>query len=117
MTTARRRGGGRREAAPPPRPWRDRLEDPDEPLFTVGVVADLLEVDTQTVRRLEEAAAHISARPSGNQRRYSRTDIEVLASAQDLARGGMPVGAIPRIMELERQVEDLRPARGSSPSR
>lgn len=93
--------GGR---VPSPRPWRERLDDPDEPLYTVAVAAELLGVDTQAVRRLQEAALHPTARPSGNQRRYSRRDLEILAAAAELSRDGMNATAIGRILELERQV-------------
>ena len=35
------------------RDWARRLDDPDEPLYTIAVVAELLDVDQQIVRRLE----------------------------------------------------------------
>ena len=37
------------------RSWQERIGDPDEPVFTVGVAADLLGVDAQTLRRLGES--------------------------------------------------------------
>ncbi|MDQ1466977.1 MAG: hypothetical protein QOH10_1392 [Actinomycetota bacterium] len=89
-----------------PRPWQERLNDPDEPLYTVGVAADLLGVDAQTIRRLQVAAVQTSARPSGNQRRYSRRDLEILAAAAELSRDGIAAPAIGRILELERRVRD-----------
>jgi MerR family transcriptional regulator, heat shock protein HspR len=101
-----RRGGGRAEgSAPSSRSWQARLDDPHEPLYTVGVAAELLDTDPQALRRLEVASDQISARPSGNQRRYSRRDIEVLAAAMELARDGVPPAAIARVLELERRVE------------
>lgn len=109
MTPARRSGGGRaRRSAPSVPSWRERLDDPDEPLFTLAVTADLLSIDTQTLRRLEAASGLTSERPSGNQRRYSRNDIERLSRATELNREGTPVTAIERILELEQQVADLR---------
>jgi DNA-binding transcriptional MerR regulator len=74
-------------------------------LYTVGVVAELLGIGTQALRRLEIAAAQESARPSGNQRRYSRQDIERLAAAEALARQGFTGAALSRIIELERRIE------------
>jgi MerR family transcriptional regulator, heat shock protein HspR len=94
-------------ATPPPRAWRDRVSDPDEPLYTIAVAADLLGIDTQTVRRLEGAAARVSARPSGNQRRYSLRDIEVLDVAVRLAGEGYPPQAISRLLELEVRLSEL----------
>jgi DNA-binding transcriptional MerR regulator len=106
----------RRRAAPAPggepRGWRDRLDDPDEPLFTVAVAADLLGIGPQPLRRLGEALDHEGRRPSGNQRRYSRNDLELLSRALELQGDGHAVGSIPRIMELEHQVDGLRSAAG-----
>jgi len=89
----------------PVRAWQQRLDNPDEPLYTVGVAADLLGVDAQTIRRLQGAAVQASARPSGNQRRYSRRDLEILASAAELSKDGINTAAIGRIIELERRVQ------------
>jgi MerR family transcriptional regulator, heat shock protein HspR len=103
------RQGGRDPSGdrPPVRTWRARLDDPAEPLYTVGVAADLLGVDAQTVRRVEGAVAHSTARPSGNQRRYSRRDLEVIDAAIDLSRQGYPPQAFARLLELERQIGEL----------
>jgi DNA-binding transcriptional MerR regulator len=102
------RGGGVRSgAAPAARPWTDRIEDPTEPLFTIGVAADLLETDQQTLRRLEDALSRESARPSGNQRRYSRHDLEALDAVLQLVREGHPPGSAVRIAQLEQRVDEL----------
>lgn len=99
-----------RRSAPVPDPsrdWRDRLDDRDEALYTVAVAADLLGLDTQSLRRLGEALDHDGRRPSGNQRRYSRNDLELLSRAQQLLGEGHATASIPRIMELERRVGEL----------
>jgi len=70
----------------------------------MAVAADLLGVGTQPLRRLGEALDHDGRRPSGNQRRYSRNDLEVLSRAIELQGDGHAPASIPRIMELERQV-------------
>jgi MerR family transcriptional regulator, heat shock protein HspR len=96
------RGGGvRGGSTPSPRSWEERLDDPHEPLYTIGVASELLSIDSQALRRLEEAIAHTSSRPSGNQRRYSRRDLQLLASAAELSAQGYPSQAIARILELE----------------
>ena len=38
--------------------WRARLDDDDEPLYTVAVVCELLSTDSQTLRRLGDAISH-----------------------------------------------------------
>ena len=108
---------GRRGAAPPRRSWQERLDDPDEPLFTMAVAADLLDLDNQTLRRLGDAISQQSARPSGNQRRYSRHDLQALASAAELAGQSYGGPAIARILELERQVQELSGTPAAHPAK
>jgi DNA-binding transcriptional MerR regulator len=106
MSPAKGSAGPGREESPAPS-WQDRLDDPDEPLYTVGVVAELLGLDAQALRRLETASRHTSARPSGNQRRYSRRDIQALASAAEVASQGYGGAALTRIIELERRLDEV----------
>ncbi len=87
--------------------WRARLDDADEPLYTIAVVADLLDVDQQIVRRLEGQDLMSTARSEGNQRRYSRRDVERLARALDLVEQGMTRTAGVRILVLEARVAEL----------
>jgi DNA-binding transcriptional MerR regulator len=89
-----------------PRSWPERLADPAEPLYTSAVTAELLGIDSQALRRLEHAAGITSERPSGNQRRYSRNDIETLSRAADLANAGTQGRAIGHILELEQQLAE-----------
>jgi DNA-binding transcriptional MerR regulator len=74
----------------------------------MGVVAEVLGVDQQVIRRLDTDGIMKSARPSGNQRRYSRDDIAVLAYALTLQADGISRPGIARILELERDVVHLR---------
>jgi hypothetical protein len=89
------------------RDWAARLDDPDEPLYTIAVVADLLDVDQQIVRRLEGQGLMSTARSEGNQRRYSRRDLERLARALDLVEQGMTRTSVVRILVLEARVAEL----------
>lgn len=100
-------GGGAPGSASAGRAWTERIDDPDEPLFTVAVAADLLATDSQTLRRLEDTISRTSARPSGNQRRYSRRDLEALDAALDLLRAGHPTQSVARILELQAQIDLL----------
>jgi len=88
--------------------WQKRLDDPAEPLYTLAVVSDLLGVDPQTVRRMDIPQVAPPARPSGNQRRYSRNDVTLLAHAFRLSKEGLSMGAIARVLALEQEVERLR---------
>jgi MerR family transcriptional regulator/heat shock protein HspR len=93
---------------PRPPAWQRRLDDPAEPLYTLAVVSDLLDVDPQTVRRMDIPQLAKPARSSGNQRRYSRNDITLLAHAFQLSNEGHATGAIARILALELEVERLQ---------
>ncbi|MEZ5179437.1 MAG: MerR family transcriptional regulator [Acidimicrobiales bacterium] len=95
-----RRGGDPARVAPSARSWRDRVDDPDEPLFTMAVAADLLGLDTQALRRLAATIDQAEARPSGNQRRFSRTDLERLSAAVDLVAQGHSGHSLSTILEL-----------------
>ena len=96
--------GGAASGTPLAQPWDERLDDPAEPLYTVAVVCDLLGLESQVLRRLGSAISHLSSRPSGNQRRYSRNDIEKLSSAAHLAGEGYSPAAIAAIHSLETQL-------------
>ena len=87
--------------------WERRLGDEDAALYPIGVVAELLNVDVQVVRRLEAAGVVEPARSEARQRRYSRRDIARLAHALRLADEGIPTAGIKRIMDLEDVVRDL----------
>lgn len=90
----------------PPPSWQLRLDDPSEPLYTVAVVCDLLDLDAQQLRRLGARIEQEHARPSGNHRRYSRADIEALAAARRLQLEGVSGSALGRILELENRLAE-----------
>lgn len=87
---------------------QERLDDPAEPLFTVAVAADLLGLDPQAFRRLSDAVDVDQSRPSGNQRRYSRDDLDRLAAAVDLASEGHNHQSIATILDLRAEVDGRR---------
>lgn len=81
--------------------WEDTLDDPDEPLYTVGVVADLMGVDPQVVRGYDKRGLVEPDRSDAGHRRYSRSDIRRLSRAMELADEGIPSPGIERILALE----------------
>jgi MerR family transcriptional regulator, heat shock protein HspR len=99
---------GAAAGVPPRSSWQERLDDPAEPLYTMGVVCELLGVEAQVVRRLDHPEVVGSARPSGNQRRFSRNDIAMLSYALTLAEEGIPLSGISRILVLERELSRAR---------
>lgn len=85
--------------------WEDRLDDPEAPLYTVGVVADLMGVDPQVVRGYDQRGLVQPDRSEGGHRRYSRRDIRRLTRALDLADEGISTTGIERILELEDRLQ------------
>jgi MerR family transcriptional regulator, heat shock protein HspR len=88
--------------------WHIRLDDPNEPLFTLAVVSDLFGVDPQVIRRMDQAGVCAAQRTEGNHRRYSRNDIEAIGQAFSLRREGMAHNAMAQIIALQQQVAALR---------
>jgi len=87
------------------------FEDENLPLFTVGQVAEMLEVQQAFLRRLDEFGVVRPSRSSGGQRRYSRTEVTVVRYVSQLADEGMTLAAIRRVLELEEQVKILQAER------
>lgn len=50
--------------------------DPDKPLFPIGVVADILDVPHQILRKYEEKDVIKPSRSNTNRRLYSQNDIQ-----------------------------------------
>lgn len=70
----------------------------------MAVAAELLALDTQALRRLSTTVEQGEARPSGNQRRYSRNDLERLSAAADLAAQGHNGHSITTILDLTARI-------------
>jgi MerR family transcriptional regulator, heat shock protein HspR len=83
------------------------FEDEDLPLFTVGQVSGMLEVQQAFLRRLDEFGVVRPSRSDGGQRRYSRREIVTVQYVVTLTNEGMTLAAVRRILELEAQVRDL----------
>lgn len=87
------------------------FDDENLPLFTVGQVAQMLEVQQAFLRRLDEFGVVRPSRSTGGQRRYSRTEVTVVRYVAQLADEGMTLAAIRRVLELEEQVKTLEAER------
>jgi MerR family transcriptional regulator, heat shock protein HspR len=84
------------------------LDDENLPLFTVGQVSVMLEVQQAFLRRLDQKGVVSPSRSEGKQRRYSRREITVVQYVVQLADQGVSLAGIRRILELEAQVQELR---------
>ena len=83
------------------------IDDENLPLFTVGQVSVMLEVQQAFLRRLDQKGVVSPSRSEGKQRRYSRREITVVQYVVQLADQGVSLAGIRRILELEAQVREL----------
>jgi MerR family transcriptional regulator/heat shock protein HspR len=84
------------------------FEDEDLPLYTVGQVSGMLEVQQAFLRRLDEFDVVRPSRSDGGQRRYSRREVVTVQYVVQLTGQGMTLAGIRRILELEAQVAQLQ---------
>jgi MerR family transcriptional regulator, heat shock protein HspR len=84
------------------------LDNADLPLFTVGQVAGMLEVQQAFLRRLDDHEVVRPSRSNGGQRRYTRNEITVVQYVVRLVDEGMTLPAIRRVLLLEAGIEDLQ---------
>ena len=81
--------------------------DDHAPMYTVGQVAGMLDVQPAFLRRLDVERVVQPARSNGGQRRYSRHEIALAQHVAQMADAGMTLTGIRRILELEAEVAAL----------
>ncbi|MEO3872839.1 MerR family transcriptional regulator [Nonomuraea sp. B12E4] len=84
------------------------FDDEHAPLYSLGQVAEMLQVQHAFLRRLDQQAVISPSRSSGGQRRYSRHDILIVQHVTRMTEEGMTLIAIRRILQLEQEVVELR---------
>ncbi len=82
--------------------------DEDAPLFTVGQVAEMLEVQPAFLRRLDAQAVVRPSRSGGGQRRYSRREIEQIYAINGLMGEGLTLAGAQRILLMQAEIDELR---------
>ena len=90
------------------RPLSSPLDDISRPTFTVGQVADLLDVQQAFLRRIEQHELVAPARSDGRQRRYSRADIARVQEIVGLVDEGLTLAGVRRVLELQAEVDVLK---------
>jgi MerR family transcriptional regulator/heat shock protein HspR len=83
-------------------------DDPTRPTFSVGQVADMLDVQQAFLRRLEAHDLVTPDRTDGNQRRYSRDDITRVTTICGLVDEGLTLAGVRRVLELQAEVDALK---------
>ena len=93
------------------------FDDENQPLYTVGQVAEMLAVKQAFLRRVDELRVVSPQRSAGGQRRYTRVEIRVIRQVATMVDEGMTMAAIRRIMELERQLAEVTSERDALAAR
>jgi MerR family transcriptional regulator/heat shock protein HspR len=83
-------------------------DDYDHPFFTVGQVADMLDVQQAFLRRLDQHDVVSPARSEGAQRRYSRRDIDRVSEVCSLVSEGLTLAGIKQVFALQAEVAELK---------
>ncbi|MBO0778974.1 MAG: MerR family transcriptional regulator [Ktedonobacteraceae bacterium] len=78
------------------------------PKYTIGVVAKMVGVPPQTLRRYEEAELLAPARLDGKNRLYSDENIETLMEIVELSYQGINATGIRYILQMRQQVTMLQ---------
>jgi MerR family transcriptional regulator/heat shock protein HspR len=85
-----------------------RFPDESVPLYTVGQVASMLDVQPAFLRRLDALDVVRPSRSDGGQRRYSRREIDQLHAINGLMGEGMTLAGAQRILLMQAEIDDLR---------
>jgi MerR family transcriptional regulator, heat shock protein HspR len=83
------------------------FDEEDVPLFTVGQVAEMLQLKQAFLRRVDQLQVVSPQRSNGGQRRYTRIEIRIIQQVASMADEGMTMPAIRRIIELEQQLAEV----------
>lgn len=84
------------------------MEREHHAVYVISVAAELAGMHPQTLRIYERRGLLQPARTSGGNRRYSDADIQRLLRIAQLTAAGMNLEGIRQVMELEKQVHQLR---------
>lgn len=80
-----------------------RVHGPDEPVYTIGVVARLLEISPQTLRQFEREGLVAPSRTVNNMRLYSQNELVVLRRICQLVKvEGVNLAGVRAVLRVER---------------
>jgi MerR family transcriptional regulator/heat shock protein HspR len=85
------------------------VNDRARPLYTIGVVADMLQVHPQTLRFYEKKGLLRPSRTEGRTRMYSQEDVEELGRLMRLTRDlGVNLAGVEIILRMKRRMVDMQ---------
>src|SRR5437016_3428894 len=78
-------------------------------VYVISVAAEIAGVHPQTLRNYEREGLLAPHRTSGNTRRYSDRDIDLLRQIQDLTQElGINLAGVKMVIRMQAQLEELR---------
>jgi MerR family transcriptional regulator, heat shock protein HspR len=81
-------------------------DERERALYVISVAAELAGVHPQTLRMYERKGLIRPQRTSGNTRRYSQADIEIVRLIQEMTRErGMNLAGVEVVIELQQELE------------
>ncbi len=87
----------------------NRTTPRDEPCFTIGVVARMLDLHPQTLRKYEKDGLIGPQRSDGNFRLYSEREVERLRKISRLTQElGVNLAGVEIILRMAEQIETLQ---------
>ncbi|MBN1565189.1 MAG: MerR family transcriptional regulator [Anaerolineae bacterium] len=81
---------------------------PDKPCYTIGIVAQMVELHPQTLRNYEQQGLVVPQRSDGNIRLYSQREVDRLLKINRLTQElGINLAGVEVILNLTDQIETL----------
>ncbi|WP_119065411.1 heat shock protein transcriptional repressor HspR [Aggregatilinea lenta] len=81
----------------------------DEPCYTIGIVARMVELHPQTLRNYEQMGLVVPQRSDGNFRLYSQREVDRLMKINRLTQEmGVNLAGVEIILRLSDQIEALQ---------
>ena len=80
----------------------------DTPVYAISVAAQLAGLHPQTLRQYDRLGLVVPTRVGGRNRLYSGRDIARLQEISELSADGITLEGIRRVLDLQREIEQLR---------
>ena len=82
--------------------------EPDRGVYGISVAAELVGMESQSLRLYEQRGLLLPSRTEGGTRRYSADDLERLRRIGDLLAAGLNLAGIALVLDLEAENAQLR---------
>lgn len=85
------------------------VDERDKPLYTIGIVAQMLSIHPQTLRLYEREGLVRPGRSQGNTRLYSQRDVDCVKFILHLTRDmGVNLAGVDVILKMREQMEAMQ---------